>query len=313
MINETETRTEEFEMTLAEASELYNRKISLRDYKGENLKVNQGKPLFEVFGSRYHFNPFELSELAERLSVPKSRRDEGKIYISGRLYIARENGGKIEIRPIRWLKEQDWKRVPEGFLEHPSLIEGENTRVIAPTIFPYLECLNLDIVADHLNADINGFTLSGRTVSLEEMSRIPLWKKPEDCEAFIRKIYGSEQIDKKLRAGERFYAFSDCPSALNKDWTLVTPSLSNTRWGEGWAPLFRNISSKEDHCNTACKLEDLRLWGTATIPREYYLGSFSFDACILQDYVQPKDIGNGVIAMSSDRIPKYLKRRLGFQ
>jgi hypothetical protein len=44
-----------------------------------------------------------------------------------------------------------------------------------------------------------------------------------------------------------------------------------------------------------------------------YTGLISLENQILRDLVKPKSIGNGVVVMNEDRIPKYLKRRLRLQ
>ncbi len=42
-----------------------------------------------------------------------------------------------------------------------------------------------------------------------------------------------------------------------------------------------------------------------------YEGSISLENQIMNDIVQPRSLGNGVVIMNEDRIPKYLKRTLG--
>ncbi|MFH1636878.1 MAG: hypothetical protein ABIB71_00460 [Candidatus Woesearchaeota archaeon] len=44
-----------------------------------------------------------------------------------------------------------------------------------------------------------------------------------------------------------------------------------------------------------------------------YKGSISLENQIMNDIIQPRNLGNGVVVMNEDRIPKYLKRTLGLE
>jgi len=64
-------------------------------------------------------------------------------------------------------------------------------------------------------------------------------------------------------------------------------------------PLFQRIDSE--------KSSQLILIGNINIQKKHN----SLESYLIKEYVQPKNIGNGVIVMNEDRIPKYLKRTLG--
>jgi hypothetical protein len=307
MINETETRTEEVEMTLAEAIDL--QELGWR--QGIENRI-QSRP-YNLFSEVFQFRPHNFTEILSRNSQNPDR------YTNGRLFLARKKSGRIEIAPAFMSSgEQSWKIKKEVFrsnlynnyLDAPGM--GGRRGAYTHIFYNFLTDLSTSLFAPYSSAlnitraiDIDGMA------TIAEIGALPVFEEG-DYERFWRTT-SPEGFEEMQRTGKRIRIID--PKTLNKGWNFVIPLLTRHLF-------FTAISRINEEY-----LDQLTLSGTLSSLREKEQDDPIFrkywhhvtpirttlDGELFQAYVQPKDIGNGVIAMSSDRIPKYLKRRLGFQ
>ena len=300
-MNEEKTRQVEVEMTLEEASELFDKAFEWKEEEwSPNARITFPAHWTNFF-RKYEFSPQTLSTLADYLAKPDIL-EKGKLtfnknrYSSGDLFIARKKKGKIEFVEVVYIEEDFWK----GGNSRRFRTNGLFGSKLAYFVYDSKDFLNLNKLAEYHSAtwrDIKKFELpENGAVTLQDASNIPIWENKEDYEKFIRAVYGDKSIDERLKQGDLFYLF-DSHEKIGKTWSLVTTGISN------WYCLDANqlFQSLDESGQSILK-------GTIQIPS---YPKNNLEMHLMRDYVQPQNLGNGIILMNEDRIPKYLKRSLG--
>jgi hypothetical protein len=310
MVEQTKTKIEEVEMTLAEAVEMHELGWRQKlDYR------NRLRP-YNLFSEVFQFRPHSFNEL---VSQPTQKNGNNT---NGRLFLARKRHGKIEIVPARLMtdmhKAETWKRRKDFFQSRlfsnytDGGIGGENGNY-AHVFYTVLNDLSPDLFVPCSLDSVKTIANDG-TATIDEIGSLPLFEKG-DYERFWRDNYpgGIEEVEQR---GGRIKVIE--PQTLSWGWNFVIPALASNHLFYRAIPRKKE-SASYDPCN-------LNLSGTFSslgerdlddpVFREYWQhatprGS-TLDGELLQAYASPKDLGNGILAMSLDRIPKYLKRRLGF-
>jgi len=313
MKSEMEQKTckqDKVEMTLEEAADLFHK--SYPALEPNSCSRNVGNK----FQREMRFLPYTLSELTKYIIYGNLKGD----YSSGEVYSIRKKKDKIEVssHKIQEIEDKKDKRI----LLIDYLYRNKKESLFTPSFAIYD---NPNITPDNCikslihswNSSDNGkklFELSedGRA-TLEEISKFPIWNAQEDYKKFLKFIYGeknlsfswririvdSEQINKynglftTCLSTDKEYKFLLGKSLVGMDDNLIG---KKREWPK---PLFQRIDSE--------KSSQLILIGNINIQKKHN----SLESYLIKEYVQPKNIGNGVIVMNEDRIPKYLKRTLG--
>jgi len=302
-MTEEKIRQIEVEMTLEEASELYDKAFRWQEDRIDGgiwqNKLNSAH--WTNFFRKYEFSPQTLSALANYLAKPEIL-EKGRLtfdkerYSSGDLFIARKKKGKIEFVEVIEIEESFWKRENSRRFRTNGLFGSK----LAYFVYDSKDFLNLNKLAeDHSGnwRDIKKFELPDNgAVTLQDVSNLPIWENKEDYEKFIRIVYGDKSVDEKLKQTDLFYLV-DAHDKIGKAWTLLTTGISNGHYLDT-NQLFQSLDESRQSI----------LRGTIKIPSS---PKNNLEGHLIRDYVQPQNLGNGVIVMNEDRIPKYLKRTLG--
>lgn len=296
-------KNQTIDMTIEEAAELYNRGLvrQRRERTGESYFCEQSN-LLNPLGMM----PFSLSEISCSILSEEMPPIKGKDrYTSGRVYLARKNKDKLEFVSVKVIRPKDWKGdAPEGHFIYGWTCgsKDENRWEDGPVIYQLFGKDNLDLkkVAEYnpsyeRRERRSVFEIEEKA-TLDDISRLPVWDNLEDYEKFMREVYGNENIDRRLRKGEKFYVVY--PGKIDSQWQLLLGCLSSIRWCDTYQYIF---------CEPRPDLT-LRI---GVHPNKKKRDT-TVERYLLEEYVQPQNLGNGVIVMNEDRIPKYLKRILGF-
>lgn len=302
-MTEEKTKKVEVEMTLEEASELFDKAFRWQEdrYNGGIWQNKLNPAHWTNFFRTYEFSPQTLSTLADYLTRPdilengKSFSNENR-YSSGDLFIARKKKGKIEFVEVVEIEEDFWK----GGKSRKFRTNGLFGSKLAYFIYTNKDFLDLDKLAENHSGtwrDIKKFELpENGAVTLQDASNLPIWENKADYEKFIRAVYGDKSIDERLKQGHLFYLI-DSHDKIGKKWDLVTTGISNWYCLDA-NQLFQSLDGSGQSI----------LRGTIQIPP---YPKNNLEGHLIRNYVQPQNIGNGVVVMNEDRIPKYLKRMLG--
>lgn len=283
------------EMNVEEAVDLHDRSW---------LKEDSGMYVNNLFTYNYSFAPFNLSRLISSFDYKEKEaecyvgsRNEGKyFYTSGDIYIVRKNNDRIEIKLIHGIRDDYWnKKTPRKILSYGPH-SAKNVKIFE--LLSQRDHLNLEEKAPLFEKSF--FIPGDGKGTLAEISALPLWDDLKDYEIFLNAVYGKEQVQEKLKNGERFDILHGAKEISNK-WIFVIACLSPKRYTMCYnAPLslLNNppIGNFSDYILKG-EIGHSERWSNL------YMS-------LLHDYADPKRLGNGVIVMSEDRIPKYLKRYL---
>jgi hypothetical protein len=309
MTNETKPITEEVQMSLAEASDLFDKAWYTRlDQNGRPITYgpDYNKPAKVNFiNNFYQFKPYSLSDLAKALSSLK-KETLASHYSSGRVYAARKIKNGVEIRPVKWIHRDYWNKGSpmNEFLNGNILTDNGKSQIAVYEIFSNQDYLNLEKAAESWDWDT--IKISGEKTTLAEISNLSIWEDKMDYETFLRNIYGAEEIENYLRGGQKFYV-TDPHNPLSDKWSLVTTALTLGRWCIDDIPIFRGLKPTK-------KSEDISkfgLIGKVNVPTSWEYGGASLEGCLLKDYAKPQFLENGIVLLNQDRIPLYIKRKLG--
>lgn len=291
------------EMSVAEAVDLHERAwIKIRQTEGSNF-----------FKSTYHFKPFCLSELIARIDYARADKyyDEAgeNYYTDGNLYVARknENADTIEIKKIQHVFANNWDFAPRKVSMRGSTRDGSYDSVKIYQLFAQIERLNLESATNYSGSHSFFIPADGKA-NLEQISNLPIWDKKEDYEVFLNSLYGKEKIHEKLKSGEKFDLFEGSKKVSNI-WKIIIAGLSFKRYNMSYNAPFK-LLDETFHGNG--KFTSYFMLGQIEVERKWgNERTNNLHKKIIEDYVQPKNLGNGIIVLSEDRIPKYLRRILG--
>lgn len=300
--NNRPTITTLVEMSMEEAVDLHDKALCEIGTKFEH----------SFFTTRYKFVPLGLSDLMLVDCDPPFYLEDGKnFFTDGNVYIARKSNDKIEVKRLNHTRTEEviWrssliKKARELFSNGPGI-----SGIKMYQLFSRLDQISFEKIPGHCFCDSFSISAEGEC-TLDEIAVIPIWNKPGDYELFLRKTYGDEAVQEKLRKGEKF-EFLAGAKEISHNWEIITACIS-PHYPRSY-PMYNNIPFKRMQ-NLTGSFQHHIVKGMITIEQKHSDEKHNtLVGNMLADYVKPSRIESGVLVMNMDRIPMYLKRQLGIK